>query len=188
MQLEFQSPIKILTIFFILIIFSSFTNKLNTTFLDSLKNNTFMKHSMIFLSIVILITLIYPNISSLKLVLNSIIAFVLFILINKTSGHTSTILILFLFAIYFYKYHIDKQNNRINKSDVINEYDIYKKISKNTFDDKLLTCSFIIVVVIAALIYENLKFNESINTTQRGGAQNKMKYTNNFSLLNFLFN
>ncbi len=153
------SPIKILSILYILLMSNILFTKLNKHLIEFLNTNTFAKHILTFITIIVLITLVYSHLDISELIFYAVIIFILFILSTKSTYHVNLIILGILFILYMLDYTytnkisdtVNSQLSYENKKNIISKFKIKKNHS---------IIFFAIAVVAGALLYDSKKYNQ----------------------------
>jgi hypothetical protein len=164
------SPIKILSILYVLLMSNILFTKINKHLIEYIQSNVLAKHILGFITIIVLITLVYKNIDYRELLFYSIITYILFILSTKCIYQVNIIILGLLFILYIYNYFTNDKIKNLNTSQ-INITDKNKLISKLKINKNHGLLLFAGAVIIGSLLYDSKKYEQ---------------YKNNYSLLVFV--
>jgi len=164
------SPIKILSILYVLLMSNILFTKINKHLIEYLQSNVLAKHILGFITIIVLITLVYKNVDYRELLFYSIITYILFVLSTKSTYQINIIILGLLFILYIYNYFTDDKIKNLNSSQ-INIVDKNNLISKLKIKKNHGLILFAGAVIIGSLLYDSKKYEQ---------------YKNNYSLLVFV--
>lgn len=164
------SPIKILSILYVLLMSNILFTKINKHLIEYLQSNVLAKHILGFITIIVLITLVYKNVDYRELLFYSIITYILFVLSTKSTYQINIIILGLLFILYIYNYFTDDKIKNFNLSQ-INVVDKNNLISKLKIKKNHGLILFAGAVIIGSLLYDSKKYEQ---------------YKNNYSLLVFV--
>ncbi len=156
---ELEDPIKIMVILLLIGVSGIYLKNINHHLTRLLENNVIARNSFLFIAIVTLYTLFYPKISNQTLLLNSVLTYIFFILLNKTSAQLNLLLIIGLFGVYLYNFNLKRKNNYVDNPQ-FNKGIINSIKSKN--DKKMLYAGFGILALIltGSFLYEQKKISQ----------------------------
>lgn len=164
------SPIKILSILYVLLMSNILFTKINKHLIEYLQSNVLAKHILGFITIIVLITLVYKNVDYRELLFYSIITYILFVLSTKSTYQINIIILGLLFILYIYNYFTDDKIKNFNLSQ-INVVDKNNLISKLKIKKNHGLILFAGAVIFGSLLYDSKKYEQ---------------YKNNYSLLVFV--
>lgn len=147
--------IKTILVFYILLGSSTIQPLLAKQWKRTLENNRFMQH-IVGVSIIIGILLIINNgsIDNNKIIIYSVISYILFIITTKMDIHWNIILLILILIIYAYYLHINKLNNHITNDTNISEEEKNHLINKN-----YTKIAYIIVIAIIVMLCGNFLYS-----------------------------
>lgn len=153
------SPIKILSMLYILLMSNLLFTKINKHLIEFINSNSIAKHILCFISIVVLITLIYQNLDIKELIFYAFITYVLFILATKSIFQVNIIILSFLFILYLHDYFTDnKIKNTIDSQ--INDSDKKNIISKLKIKKNHALILFALAVITGSVLYDSKKYEQ----------------------------
>ena len=112
------SPIKILSLLYILLMSNILCTKINKHLIEYLHSNAIAKHILGFITIIVLITIVYKNLDIRELLFYSVIIYVLFVLATKCIYQVNIIVLGLLFVLYIYNYFTENKMNNIKYSQI----------------------------------------------------------------------
>ena len=165
------SPVKILMLFYLLIMSNLITSKLNKHIIEYINNNKLFQHLLIIITILVLLCLIYNDMNIYDMIIYTFIIYFVFILSTKLNQNVMYISLLILFVFFIKEYYNNKQINIIimdknidgNKKEIL-----IKKREKENFT---LNVIYGLVVIGGALLYDDKKY---------------LQYKNDYSLRKFI--
>jgi cell division protein FtsW (lipid II flippase) len=160
------SIIKVLILLFILKMGSE-DNNINIM----LKNNKLVKHITLIITISVLLSLLYKDLSLTQLIFYSMIIYVLYLLSIKIDKKYVLIFCGLLSIIYFNDYENNKKINITKKDKILTSNDKYNIISNINKENKNILIVFIVFTLGLSLLYDDKQYEQ---------------HGNNYSLFKFL--
>jgi hypothetical protein len=166
------SPIKVLMFFYLILMANLLSAKLNAHLIDNINNNKILKHIIIFVTIIVLLTVIYSDLNIYDLIIYGFIIYFVFILSTKMNKNY-VMGILSLLVLFYLKDYYNKQKIMIiAKDQTLNGLDKEKKIENINKQNFSMNVIFGLLVVGGALLYDNKK------AEQYGGGYSLQKFFN----------
>jgi len=166
------SPIKVLMFFYLILMANLLSTKLNAHLIDNINNNKILKHIIIFVTIIVLLTLVYSDLNIYDLIIYGFIIYFVFILSTKMNKNY-VMGILSLLVLFYLKDYYNKQKIMIiAKDQTLNGLDKEKKIENINKQNLSMNVIFGLLVVGGALLYDNKK------VAQYGGGYSLQKFFN----------
>ena len=168
--MNINSDISIIKILMLLILIKVISMD-NTNLSNVIKNNMIAKHITLIISINVLLSIIYKNISIDQMLFYSIIIYIIYLLSIKIDKKYVLIYGLLLSVLYFIDHYNREKINLIkhDKNIVHNKKEeIIRNISKK---NNILLVSYILLIIGTSIIYDDKQFE------QHGG---------NYSILNYI--
>jgi hypothetical protein len=154
------SPVKILMLFYLLIMSNFITSKLNKHLVEHINNNKIVQHLLIIITILVILCLTYDDLSVYDILIYTFIIYFVFVLSTKLNQNVMYISLLLLFVFFIKEYYNNRKINLIimdkNIDGLVKETNI-KKIEKENF---ILNIIYGVVVIGGALLYDNKKYNQ----------------------------
>ena len=174
-KIEFPkiSPLAILLLFQLIYISHSFYGELTMKVRYQLENNKLLRHLLIFLMVLVVVSEIYKNYDLKTILLYSIILYILLVALTRISASWFIGVFIVLCLYHLYTTH----NNKIVDNILSNPIVDYNK-KEETFSefnrDRLIQFSLIVgLIITGVLFYEKHK---------------KQKHLREFKLIKFIFN
>lgn len=167
------SPLAILLLFQLIYISHSFYGELTMKVRYQLENNKLLRHLLIFLMVLVVVSEIYKKYDLKTILLYSIILYILLVALTRISAtwFIGVFIVLCIYHLY------TTRNNKIVDTVLTNplvEYDKKEKIFNESNRDKLIQFGLIVgLIIIGVLFYEKHK---------------KQKHLKQFKLIKFIFN
>ncbi len=166
------SPIKILMFFYLLLMANLLSTKLNAHLIENINNNKILKHILIFVTIIVLLTVIYSDLNIYDLIIYGFIIYFVFILSTKMNKNYIMGILLLLVIFYLKDYYNKQKMIIIAKDHTINGIDKEKKIENLNKQNMTMNIIFGLLVVGGSLLYDDKKY------AQYGGGYSLQKFFN----------
>ena len=167
------SPLAILLLFQLIYISHSFYGELTMKVRFELENNKLLRHLLIFLMILVVVSEIYKNYDLKTILLYSIILYILLVALTRISASWFIGVFIVLCLYHLYTTHNNKIVDNILSNPIV-EYDKKEKTFSEFNRDRLIQFGLIIsLIIIGVLFYEKHK---------------KQKHHKEFKLIKFIFN
>jgi hypothetical protein len=154
------SPLKILMLFYLLLVSNLITNKLNAHLIEDIKSNSIIQHIMVFTTILVLFALLYTDLNLYDMIIYTFITYFIFILSTKLNKNV-VYGVLLLLGLFFIKNYYNNQKINILKIDpTINGNIKEQKINKIREQNITLNVILGLVVIGGALFYDKKKYNQ----------------------------
>jgi hypothetical protein len=167
------SPIAILLLFQLIYISHSFYGELTMKVRFQLENNKLLRHLLIFLMVLVVVSEIYKNYDLKIILLYTIILYILLVALTRISA--SWFIGIFIILCIYHLY-ISRTNKVVDDvlSNPLVDYGRKEELNKNNTRDKIIQFGLIVGLIIAGvLFYEKHK---------------KQKHHKQFKLIKFIFN
>lgn len=172
-QFPSVSPLTILLMFQLVYISHSFYGELSNKVKFQLENNKLLRHLIIFLMVLVVVSEIYKNYDMKMILLCSVIIYVLLVALTRISASWFIGIFIILCIYQLCKTRSDKSVDNILSSQLVN-FENKEKISVTNTKDQIVQCGIIVsLIIIGVLIYEQHK---------------KQKHQEQFKLIKFIFN
>lgn len=174
-KIEFPkiSPLAILLLFQLIYISHSFYGELTTKVRYQLENNKLLRHLLIFLMVLVVVSEIYKNYDLKTILLYSIILYILLVALTRISASWFIGVFIILCIYHLYTTHNNKIVDTVLTNPLV-EYNKKEKIFNETNHDRLIQFGLIVgLIIIGVLFYEKHK---------------KQKHLKQFKLIKFIFN
>lgn len=162
--------IKILLIAYLIFASSLLKPVLSKQLTDVVQNNRLIQHLLVFLSILVLITLLDEEMDLIMVIFYSVIIYLWFIFSTKMDIHFNIIIIVMLLVAYFYERSLLAKNNEVINDKVLTDDQKNKLILDLNTTNRYLTVGIMSLVVGGMLLYCNKK------EVQYGGGYNVFKF------------
>lgn len=175
LNIEFPkiSPLAILLLFQLIYISHSFYGELTMKVRYQLENNKLLRHLLIFLMVLVVVSEIYKNYDLKTIILYSIILYVLLVALTRISASWFIGVFIILCIYHLYITHNNKVVDNVLSNPLV-EYDKKEYICNESKRDKLIQFGLIVgLIIIGVLFYEKHK---------------KQKHNREFKLIKFIFN
>lgn len=154
------SPIKILMLFYLLLMSNLITQKLNKHIIEKLNNNKILQHILGIITILVILCLVYDNMNIYDMVIYTFIIYFVFVLSTKLNQNVLLFSIMLLILFFLKEYY---NNNKINL--IIKDYSIdgiQKEIKIKQIEKENITLNVIygLVVIGGALLYDDKKYKQ----------------------------
>ena len=167
------SPLAILLLFQIIYISHSFYGELTMKVKYQLENNKLLRHLLIFLMVLVVVSEIYKNYDLKIILLYSIILYVLLVALTRISASWFIGIFIVLCIYHLYISRTDKVVDDVLSNQLVG-YEKKEYIYNETNRDKIVHFGLITgLIIIGVLFYEKYK---------------KQKYRQRFRLTKFIFN
>jgi len=168
--MNINSDISIIKILMLLILIKVISMD-NSNLSNVIKNNMIAKHITLIITINVLLSIIYKNISLNQMIFYSIIIYIIYLLSIKIDKKYVLIYGLLLTVLYFID-HYNREKINLIKQDKNIDYkkkeDIIRNINKK---NNILLISYILLILGTSIMYDDKQFE------QHGG---------NYSILNYI--
>lgn len=154
------SPIKILMLFYLLLMSNLITQKLNKHIIEKLNNNKFLQHILGIITILVILCLVYDNMNIYDMVIYTFVIYFVFVLSTKLNQNVLLFSIMLLILFFLKEYY---NNNKINLIIKDNSIDgIQKEIKIKQIEKENITLNVIygLVVIGGALLYDDKKYKQ----------------------------
>lgn len=165
------SPIKILMLFYLLLMSNLITQKINKHIIEKLNNNKLLQHIVGIITILVILCLVYDNMNIYDMVIYTFVIYFVFVLSTKLNQNVLLFSIMLLLLFFLKEYY---NNNKINLIIKDNSIDgIQKEIRIKQIEKENITLNVIygLVVIGGALLYDDKKYKQ---------------YGGNYTLIKFL--
>lgn len=167
------SPLAILLLFQIIYISHSFYGELTMKVKYQLENNKLLRHLLIFLMVLVVVSEIYKNYDLKTILLYSIILYVLLVALTRISASWFIGVFVVLCLYHLYTTRTDKVLDTVLSNTLV-DYEKKEEIYATNTKDKLIQFGLIVtLIIIGVLFYERHK---------------KQKHQQQFKLVKFIFN
>jgi hypothetical protein len=167
------SPLAILLLFQIIYISHSFYGELTMKVKYQLENNKLLRHLLIFLMVLVVVSEIYKNYDLKTILLYSIILYVLLVALTRISASWFIGVFIVLCLYHLYTTRNDKIIDNVLSNPLV-EYEKKEEIDTNNTRDRVIQFGLIVgLIIIGVLFYERHK---------------KQKHQQQFKLVKFIFN
>jgi membrane-associated HD superfamily phosphohydrolase len=167
------SPLTILLLFQLIYISHSFYGELTMKVRYQLENNKLLRHGLIFLMVLVVVSELYKNYDLKIILLYSVILYILLVALTRISAQWFIGIFIILCILFIYRSQVDKKINVILDNPLV---DYGKKETLNNKDNKNRLIQFGLVIgliITGVLFYEKHKMN---------------KHQGQFRLIKFIFN
>jgi len=154
------SLVKIIMLIYLFVFINNISTNINRKLVNTINNNIVLKHIIGIISISVMLSLLYKDLSIKELIVYSLSIYFIYILSTKISTCYLLVGLLVLICFYFADYINQNKYNRIKLDkalDIETKTNLIKKIENN---HKYLTLFYIGAVVIGALMYDEKKHNQ----------------------------
>ena len=154
------SPIKILMLFYLLLMSNLITQKLNKHIIEKLNNNKILQHILGIITILVILCLVYDNMNIYDMVIYTFVIYFVFVLSTKLNQNVLLFSIMLLILFFLKEYY---NNNKINLIIKDNSIDgIQKEIKIKQIEKENITLNVIygLVVIGGALLYDDKKYKQ----------------------------
>jgi len=154
------SPIKILMLFYLLLMSNLITQKLNKHIIEKLNNNKLLQHIVGIITILVILCLVYDNMNIYDMVIYTFVIYFVFVLSTKLNQNVLLFSIMLLILFFLKEYY---NNNKINLIIKDNSIDgIQKEIRIKQIEKENITLNVIygLVVIGGALLYDDKKYRQ----------------------------
>lgn len=175
LNIEFPkiSPLAILLLFQLIYISHSFYGELTMKVKFQLENNKLLRHLLIFLMVLVVVSEIYKNYDLKTIILYSIILYVLLVALTRISASWFIGIFIILCLYHLYTTRNDKIVDNILSNPLV-EYNKKEKTFSEFNRDRLIQFGLIVgLIITGVLFYEKHK---------------KQKHHKQFRLVKFIFN
>ena len=167
------SPLAILLLFQLIYISHSFYGELTMKVRYQLENNKLLRHLLIFLMVLVVVSEIYKKYDLKTILLYSIILYILIVALTRISASWFIGVFIVLCIYHLYTTHNNKIVDTVLTNPLV-EYDKKEKIFNEFNHDRLIQFGLIVgLIIIGVLFYEKHK---------------KQKHLKQFKLIKFIFN
>jgi hypothetical protein len=175
LNIEFPkiSPLAILLLFQLIYISHSFYGELTMKVKFQLENNKLLRHLLIFLMVLVVVSEIYKNYDLKTILLYSIILYILIVALTRISASWFIGVFIVLCLYHLYYTHNNKIVDNILSNPLV-EYNKKENMYTEFNRDRFIQFSLIVgLIIIGVLFYEKHK---------------KQKHHKEFKLIKFIFN
>jgi len=165
------SPIKILMLFYLLLMSNLITQKLNKHIIEKLNNNKLLQHIVGFITILVILCLVYNNMNIYDMVIYTFVIYFVFILSTKLNQNVLLFSILLLVLFFLKEYYNNNKINLIIKDNSIDGMVKESKIKQIEKENITFNIIYGLVVIGGSLLYDNKKYKQ---------------YGGNYTLIKFL--
>jgi len=154
------SPIKILMLFYLLLMSNLITQKINKHIIEKLNNNKLLQHIVGIITILVILCLVYDNMNIYDMVIYTFVIYFVFVLSTKLNQNVLLFSIMLLLLFFLKEYY---NNNKINLIIKDNSIDgIQKEIRIKQIEKENITLNVIygLVVIGGALLYDDKKYKQ----------------------------
>lgn len=154
------SPIKILMLFYLLLMSNLITQKINKHIIEKLNNNKNLQHILGIITILVILCLVYDNMNIYDMVIYTFVIYFVFVLSTKLNQNILLFSIMLLILFFLKEYY---NNNKINLIIKDNSIDgIQKEIKIKQIEKENITLNVIygLVVIGGALLYDDKKYKQ----------------------------
>jgi len=154
------SPIKILMLFYLLLMSNLITQKINKHIIEKLNNNKLLQHIVGIITILVILCLVYDNMNIYDMVIYTFVIYFVFVLSTKLNQNVLLFSIMLLILFFLKEYY---NNNKINLIIKDNSIDgIQKEIRIKQIEKENITLNVIygLVVIGGALLYDDKKYKQ----------------------------
>jgi hypothetical protein len=152
------SPLKILMLFYLLLMSNLITQKLNKHIIEKINNNKLLQHIVGIVTILVILCLVYDNMNIYDIVIYTFVIYFVFVLSTKLNQNVLLFSIMLLIIFFLKEYY---NNNKINLIIKDNSIDgIKKEIRIKQIEKENITLNVIygLVVIGGALLYDDKKY------------------------------
>jgi len=167
------SPLAILLLFQLIYISHSFYGELTMKVRYQLENNKLLRHLLIFLMVLVVVSEIYKKYDLKTILLYSIILYILLVALTRISSSWFIGVFIILCIYHLYTTYNNKGVNNILSNSLV-EYDKKNMLYNELNRDRIIQFGLIVgLIIIGVLFYEKHK---------------KQKHQKEFKLIKFIFN
>lgn len=167
------SPLTILLLFQLIYISHSFYGELTNKVKFQLENNKLLRHGLIFLMVLVVVSELYKNYDLKIILLYSVIIYILLVALTRISAQWFIGIFIILCILFIYRSQVDKKINDILDNPLV-DYGKKETLNNKENKDRLIQFGLVIgLIIVGVLFYEKHKMN---------------KHQGQFRLIKFIFN
>ena len=154
------SPIKILMLFYLLLMSNLITQKLNKHIIEKLNNNKLLQHIVGIITILVILCLVYDNMNIYDMVIYTFVIYFVFVLSTKLNQNVLLFSIMLLIIFFLKEYYNNNKINLIIKDNSIDGMVKESKIKQIEKENIILNVIYGLVVIGGALLYDDKKYKQ----------------------------
>lgn len=154
------SPIKILVLFYLLLMSNLITQKLNKHIIEKLNNNKILQHILGIITILVILCLVYDNMNIYDIVIYTFVIYFVFVLSTKLNQNVLLFSIMLLVLFFLKEYYNNNKINLIIKDENLDGFAKEKKIKQIEKENITLNVIYGLVVIGGSLLYDDKKYKQ----------------------------
>jgi hypothetical protein len=154
------SPIKIIMLFYLLLMSNLITQKLNKHIIEKIHNNKLLQHVIGIITILILLCLIYNDMNIYDMAIYTFVIYFVFILSTKLNQNLLLISLILLLIFFLKEYYNKNKINIIINDENIDGITKEKKIKQIEKENFTINIIYGLVVIGGALLYDDKKYKQ----------------------------
>jgi len=154
------SPVKVLMLFYLLIMANFITSKLNKHLIEHINNNKITQHLLGIITILVILCLIYNNMNVYDIIIYTFVIYFVFVLSTKLNQNVLYVSLTLLLLFFIKEYYNNKKINLIIKDENIDGMIKETKIKKIEKENFMLNVIYGLIVIGGALLYDDKKYKQ----------------------------
>jgi len=154
------SPVKVLMLFYLLIMANFITSKLNKHLIEHINNNKITQHLLGIITILVILCLIYNDMNVYDMIIYTFVIYFVFVLSTKLNQNVLYVSLTLLLLFFIKEYYNNKKINLIIKDENIDGMIKETKIKKIEKENFMLNVIYGLIVIGGALLYDDKKYKQ----------------------------